>query len=235
VLASTASTNDDARKLAAAGAPHGAVVIAEHQTAGRGRGSHRWHSPAGENIYLSVVWRPRLEFSRMALFALAAGHAILRVVDRQLGGERARIKWPNDVYVDDRKIAGVLAEAVVGGAQAVVILGVGLNVLASEFPGELGATATSLQMAGGRSIDRDQVAAQALFHIEHSCRSLERGEDATLVAELSRRDWLVGKSVVAGGLSGVAAGIASDGALRIRDAAGAVHCVVSGDVTLSVV
>ncbi len=240
-LESTASTNDDARALARQGAPHGAVVLADAQTAGRGRGSHRWHSPPGESVYASLVWRPRVDPSRLALLALAVGVGVARTVDRHLDVPRARIKWPNDVYVDDRKIAGVLVEASLGSGAPLAIVGVGLNVLVRGFPPELASIATSLAQVSTHALDRNVVAADLLASIEAACRELEEAVSSDAVAgassvleELARRDWLLGRAVHVGEVVGTAAGIDAEGRLLVRRADGHVEVVVSGEVSLVV-
>jgi len=241
VLEQTASTNDDARALARGGAPHGAVVLAEAQSAGRGRGTHRWYSPPGASIYASLVWRPRLESSRLAMLALAVGVGVARGVDAHLSVPRARIKWPNDVYVDDRKIAGILVEASLGSGAPLAIVGVGLNVGVREFPTDLATIATSLLLAGGRDLDRSLVAATLLASVDDACRDLEAGlssDDVTrssrVLEELGERDCLIGRAVRIGEVVGAAAGIDTEGRLLVRRADGVLEAVVSGEVSLEV-
>ncbi len=232
VLDVTASTNDDARVLARSGCPHGAVVLADTQTAGRGRGSHRWHSPPGAGLYVSIVWRPKLEPSRLALLALAAGVGVARAVDAELERPRARIKWPNDVYVDERKVAGILVEAQVNSSLATVIIGVGLNIFTNEFPEELANVATSLWLAGSRELDRNSVAARLLGSLDGACRCLEGPLGSSLLDELMARDWLLGRSISVGELVGTATGIDRDGRLSLRTDDGRHHAVVAGEVSV---
>lgn len=234
----TASTNDDARILARRGAPHGAVVLADCQSAGRGRGAHRWHSPPGENLYASLVWRPRLEASRLALLALAVGVGVARTVDRVLASRRAWIKWPNDVFVDDRKVAGVLVEATLGAGASTAIIGVGLNVHGRQFPEELASTATSLALLGAVDLDRSRVAARMIVEIDMACRDLElassEGRNGLWLDELRSRDWLVGREVRVGDVAGRAAGIDDQGRLLVRRDGGLAVPVSSGEVSLRV-
>ncbi|MGZ4447246.1 MAG: biotin--[acetyl-CoA-carboxylase] ligase [Nocardioides sp.] len=151
VLASAGSTNALVAERARAGEPHGLVVVAEEQTAGRGRLDRSWQSPPRAGLTFSVLLRPALEPHRLGWVPLWGGLAVARAVREQTGVE-AVVKWPNDVQVDGRKLAGLLAESVAGA----VVLGIGLNVTTrrEELPVE---TATSLQLEGATTTDRDTV------------------------------------------------------------------------------
>jgi BirA family transcriptional regulator, biotin operon repressor / biotin---[acetyl-CoA-carboxylase] ligase len=189
------STNRRARELASAGAPHGTLVTAGAQTAGRGRQGRRWEAPAGSALLCSLVLR---EFD--ALLSLRAGLAVADVA-----GEAARVKWPNDVQVDGRKVAGVLVEGRPHEGWAVV--GIGVNVSAApDLP-----DATAL----GRD-DPEAVLAELLGALE---RWLAEPSEATLDA-LRARDALLGVRVTWDGGEGVGAGIDSGGGLRVTTDAG---------------
>lgn len=210
------STNDAAREAAAAGAVDGAAFLADAQTAGRGRGDHRWHSPPGENVYLSVLLRPRVTPQAMSALTLAVGVEVARVVDAVLPEPRAMIKWPNDVYVDDRKLAGILVESTVQGDRPpVVVVGVGLNVLTAAFPDELAERATSLKIAGARA-KRDAVAEALIVSIRATARRYVADGLAPWLDELRRRDWLGGKAVRVGERRGTAEGIDREGRLLVN-------------------
>ncbi len=236
VLESTPSTNDDARRAAQEGAPHGALFVADQQTAGRGRGGHRWHSPRGVNVYLSLVWRPRDCTVDVAPLALAAGLAVARTVDAALETAHAdlgssRIKWPNDVYVRERKIAGVLLEAFTLASKTAVVIGIGLNVLVASFPEELACRATSLALeAPGIAFDRNQLAARLVCELERACGSFEAAGLAELLGELAARDFLRGRTVSVGQVRGVARGIDERGRLTVEADDGAIRAILSGEV-----
>jgi BirA family biotin operon repressor/biotin-[acetyl-CoA-carboxylase] ligase len=232
VAAETASTNDDARRAAAAGAPHGAAFLADAQTRGRGRGAHVWHSPPGANLYLSLLLRPAIPAVRIAPLALVAGLAVARAVDPLLPGvPRPLIKWPNDVLVDGRKLAGVLVEAQLRGADVTsVVVGVGLNVSTTRFPDELADRATSLALLGSTSLDRVHVAARLLSELGRASALYEADGLAPFLDELVARDALRGRAVEVAGLSGVAEGLDREGCLLVRDAAGVLRQVASGEV-----
>jgi BirA family biotin operon repressor/biotin-[acetyl-CoA-carboxylase] ligase len=233
VAASTRSTNDDARRAAAAGAPHGAAFLADEQTAGRGRGEHVWHSPPGENLYLSLVLRPDVPAARIAPLALVAGVAVARAVGPLLAvvAREPRIKWPNDVLVDDRKLAGVLVEAQLrGAAVASVVVGVGLNVRTARFPPELEARATSLAALGVVEPDRSLLAARLIAELGRAAAWFGEHGFGSFVEELAARDALRGRPVEAGGVRGVAEGIDAEGHLLLRAVDGGRHAIVAGAV-----
>lgn len=235
VVRETASTNDDARRAAAAGAPHGAAFLADAQTRGRGRGAHVWHSPPGENLYLSLLLRPEVPASRIAPFALVVGLAVARTVDPLLpaSAPRPAIKWPNDVLVGGRKLAGVLVEAQLRGPDVTsLVVGVGLNVATSRFPDDLADRATSLALLGAPPLSRSALAARLLAELGRVSARYAADGLAPFHAELVARDALRGRALEVGGVRGAGAGLGADGELLVRDAAGAVVPVASGEVLL---
>ena len=144
VLPKVGSTQDEALRWAKKGAPEGALVVAEEQTAGRGRRGRPWLSPGGRSLYVSVVLRPRLSPAEASVLATAAGLAVAEAVE-SVHHLPTGLKWPNDVVVDGRKIAGILVEATVG-VEFVAVVGVGVNVSwpCGGFPAELAPRATSV-------------------------------------------------------------------------------------------
>lgn len=195
-LRATASTSDRARALAQAGAPHGTLVTAREQTAGRGRQGRTWSAPAGTALLLSLVLRDPPD-----LLPLAAGVAVARVC-----GAAARIKWPNDVLLDDRKVAGILAEG--RPQEGWAVLGIGVNVAldVTDLPPELHTSAATLGLP-----------AAAIPNVrERLLRELETAlalDDAALLAAYRERDALRGRRIRWAAGSGVAGGI--DGAGRL--------------------
>ena len=163
----TASTNADAAALADAGAPEGCVVLADLQTAGRGRLGRSWSSPAGTGIYASVLFRPEPRVARM--LTIGAGVALAEAIET-VAGIVPVLKWPNDVYLgggsqSGRKVAGILAEAGVSGGETWVVMGFGINVLPASFPHELALRATSLESELGRPVDRGELFAECLVRL----------------------------------------------------------------------
>ena len=230
------STNARAAEWARAGAPDGALVCAEVQTAGRGRLDRRWHAPRGSSLLMSLIFRPPLaprQSQRMTMIlSLAAVEAIGRIA-----GLAARVKWPNDVYLAEHKVGGILTElGVQGEALAYVIVGMGLNVNldVSALP-EVATPATSLSAALGRPVPRLPLLTAILEGIERRYDRLRAGWSP---AEEWREHLLtVGRRVTvrAGDeetLEGVAEGVDADGALLVRDSAGVLRRILAGDVTL---
>ncbi len=221
-LRRTGSTNDDARRLAAAGAPHGTLVTAAEQTAGRGRPGRSWSAPPGRGLLLSLLLR-----DPPALLPLAAAVAVAQAAETVGGpGVSARVKWPNDVLVGGRKVAGILVEA--RPQEGWAVLGVGLNVAVrlEDLPSELAATAGTL----GREPGDLEAALEALL------AALERvlGDDSAAMLEAWRaRDALAGHEVVWSGGRGTAAGVDGDGRLVVELAGGGRTAVDAGEVRLA--
>jgi BirA family biotin operon repressor/biotin-[acetyl-CoA-carboxylase] ligase len=227
-FSTTGSTNDVASALANSGDHEGAVVIAEMQTAGRGRRGRVWFSPPGAGLYVSVLLAPsravRTPERATALLTLAAGVALAEAVERVTGLAPA-IKWPNDLFVGKRKLAGILAEGVasqtpVPSLQSVV-LGYGLNVSAAAYPVELSDRVTSLDSELGRRVDRADLCAQSLAILAARYDDLLNSRfDAILDAWRARSPGSHGVRVSweasNGTQSGVTAGIDDMGALLVR-------------------
>ncbi len=233
------STNDVATALAAQSA-EGGVVLADMQTTGRGRRGHVWFSPPAAGLYVSVVLAPQRAVRQperaTALVTLAAGVALAEAIQQATGLQPA-IKWPNDLLVGPRKLAGILAEGVphhtASGLRSVV-LGFGINVLSSAYPPDLNGRVTSLESELGRAVDRAQVCAQALAALARRYDDLlDARYDAILDGWRARAPRATGAKVrfergtVAA--SGVTAGIDGEGALLVRTATG-LERIVSGEV-----
>jgi len=218
------STNDRARELAEAGAEPFTTVIAEEQTAGRGREGKRWESPPGSGLWMSVV-APPIDPSDRALVPLLAGLAVCRAVERLAPGVCAGLKWPNDVLLGARKVSGVLCEA---GPEAIVI-GVGINVCSGALGPELAGSTVALDDAGAGPVDRAALAERLLAELREV---LVRGRvsDAAWTRELDGRDVLRDRRVEAAGAVGIARGIDPDGALRVEVGPGEIRRVVAGGV-----
>jgi BirA family biotin operon repressor/biotin-[acetyl-CoA-carboxylase] ligase len=232
------STQHLARECARAGAPEGTVVLAESQTQGRGRLGRTWFSPAGRNVYGTVVLRPPCPPAVVPQVALVAGVAVADAV-REAVGLEARVKWPNDVLVGGRKVAGVLTE-MEGEAERVgfVLVGIGVNVNVepSEFPPDVAATATSLRAAVGRPIDRVGFAVRLLAAFEARYGRFLAGGFAAIRPAFDATAFLTGREVRVTGPEGPVAGrvlgVDDDGALRLAGADGAMRRVIAGEVTL---
>jgi BirA family transcriptional regulator, biotin operon repressor / biotin---[acetyl-CoA-carboxylase] ligase len=219
----TDSTNTRARELAVAGAPHGTVVTASEQTAGRGRQGRSWTAPPGAALLYSAILRP-LE-PRHSVLSLAVPLAVCEVAEQLRPDIECKVKWPNDVHLDGRKLAGILIEARPQDGWAVLGIGLNLTIAPADFPEELGDRATSLFPPG----DAKEAARVALSE------ALERWLEAdvgTVLAEWRGRDALRGREVSWEKGGGVAEGIDERGYLVVRLADGDRIALGAGDVHL---
>jgi BirA family biotin operon repressor/biotin-[acetyl-CoA-carboxylase] ligase len=215
----TDSTNERARELAGAGARHGTLVTAGEQTAGRGRQGRSWTAAPGEALLMSVIVRDLAP--RHALLPLMAALATCEAAEA-VSDVRCEIKWPNDVWVDRRKLSGILVEARPAAGWAVV--GIGLNTGVREFPEELRETATTLDLPS------PDAALQPLLTALH--RWLE-SEPAEILAAWRRRDALEGSRVRWQDGEGTARGVDDGGALLVETATGGILALGAGEVHLS--
>jgi BirA family biotin operon repressor/biotin-[acetyl-CoA-carboxylase] ligase len=229
-LSEVDSTNRLLLDAARDGADAGLVVVADHQSAGRGRRGRRWDAAPGTSLLVSVLVRPRLPAARAHLLATAAALALGDAVTR-VCGVVARLKWPNDLVVRDRKLAGILAESIVADGQIeAIVLGAGCNVECDELPAALADIATSCELESGHPVDRD-----ALLHayLEELPRHLEALDRVTQHAR-ARLDTLGRRVRVEtdhGALVGIAVDLDDLGELVVRDDTGETHAIRTGDIS----
>jgi BirA family biotin operon repressor/biotin-[acetyl-CoA-carboxylase] ligase len=222
----TDSTNADALAAAHAGEPEGLVVVADHQTAGRGRMGRQWHAPAGSALLTSILLRPPSMAVHMAVITVGCAAAAA------CGETRPGLKWPNDLMIDDRKLGGILAEATASAENVTaVVVGIGLNLyLPPDFPSELRAGSASLDAPGSRDAVLDALLTELEPRYAALCSS---GPDAVL-EEYRRRCVTLGRHVRVeqsdGAWEGVAVGIDSTGALEVERPGTGVVRVDVGDV-----
>ena len=233
--AETESTNDDAWDALAAGAGDGLVVIAEHQTRGRGRDGRAWHDVPGRGLALSVLLHPACDRAALATAPLVAGLALARGLDAL--GVDADLKWPNDLVLAGRKLAGILCESRLrtdGGDAIVVGAGVNVSQREPEFPPELQGQATSLAIAG-HPLDRESVAAAFLDALEPLWDEHQEGDPQAAIAAWHARARCWGQPVrvrtPGGVIEGEALTLEPDGALVVRTRDGVDVRVLAGDVT----
>ena len=217
----TSSTNERARALALAGAPHGTLVTADEQTAGRGRQGRSWLAEPGEAVLMSLVVR---ELQDASLLPLAAAVAACEACER-FGVTESLVKWPNDVWIDGRKVAGILIEG--RPQEGWAVLGIGFNVSARSFPAELDAIATSLALAGADASVPDVL--RALLETLDRWLAAKAGD---VLAAWRARDALRGHEVSWNDGRGVAAGISDDGALLVELHGGETTALHAGEVHL---
>jgi BirA family biotin operon repressor/biotin-[acetyl-CoA-carboxylase] ligase len=227
VLETTPSTMADVEERAVLGAPEGTVVVAEEQTAGRGRRGRSWESTARAGLWLSVLLRPTTPVERLGWLPLVVGVAVARALRREADVD-ARVKWPNDVLVEDGKIAGVLSERLGDGA---VVVGIGLNV--DQVEAELPDGGTSLRLLG-RNVDRTRLLVEVLDQVAGAYRAWQSGED--IISAYEDLSVTLGRDVSADlgdrSITGLALRLGSSGELVIRDPQGQDIVVSAGDVTL---
>jgi BirA family biotin operon repressor/biotin-[acetyl-CoA-carboxylase] ligase len=215
----TDSTNARARELAAAGAPHGTLVTAGAQSAGRGRQGRTWLAEPGDALLMSMVVR-----GVEPILPLAAALAVAETVDAVAGVE-AQIKWPNDVWIDGRKVSGILLEG--RPQEGWAVLGIGLNVRTRAFPPELSEIATSLALAGAES-SPDDVLAVLIERLDRWVGA----PAAEIMRAWNARDALRGKRIRWGGGQGTAAGVDATGALMVDLDDGGTATLDAGEVHL---
>jgi BirA family transcriptional regulator, biotin operon repressor / biotin---[acetyl-CoA-carboxylase] ligase len=236
LLAETTSTNDVATRAAREGAPHGATWVAEQQTRGRGRRGHTWLSPAGEGLLFSVLVRVPCAPALIPPIALVAGLAVRDAV-AAASGASIEIKWPNDVLVGGRKIAGVLVEAVTVGSRVdAIVIGIGINVHTRSFPDDIVDTASSIALVSSSSLappDRASILADVLAALDRDVHVV-LGRGLGLVRRrLEQSDSLRGHRVRSDtGEVGLASGIDDDGRLLVRRDDGVLTRWSAGEVHL---
>jgi BirA family biotin operon repressor/biotin-[acetyl-CoA-carboxylase] ligase len=232
------STNTEAMRAAADGAPEGSVFLAEEQLAGRGRSAHVWHSARSAGIYCSVILRPVRPPSDALIFSLAAGLAVRDAVAEIAPQLLADLKWPNDLLLKGKKFCGILTEMNAEATQVrYLVVGIGINVNQTKFPPELREIATSLKIETGTEWSRVELAVALLKSLDREYRSLNENSDAR--AAILRR-FETNSSSVRGrevtiegneGLTGITEGLDERGFLRVRTEEG-LRTILSGTVRM---
>ena len=226
------STNTEAVAWAAEGAPHGAVVLADYQTRGRGRHGRTWQADAGHNLLYSVILRPTFKPAEFGLITLAASLSVADAVTVLVAPSAVQVKWPNDVLIDGSKCCGILSESAIG-TETVVVVGIGLNVNQSEFPPELSDRATSIRLAAGQCVDRTALLVDILRRFEKNLAQLN-AQPSSIIQQFC--DKLYGRGqlsnvrladgrVICGRIDGLAA----TGALRM-DTGGETITILDGEL-----
>lgn len=232
----TDSTNRIAMELAQSAEPEGAVILAEEQTAGRGRAGRSWHSEKASGIYTSILLRPKISPVQAPLLTMMAGLSARSAIQAQTGLE-VDLKWPNDLMLNGKKLGGILTEMYADTTMVrFVVVGIGLNVNQEKFPGELASTAISLRSASGKSQSRMELLARLLREFESDYnRFLREGAKSVTDRFVQASSYAVGKKVrVTSGsesYTGITSGLAPEGMLKVQRDDGQVVTVIAGDVT----
>ena len=227
------STNTQAMSAARAGAPHGSVYFADEQTAGRGRGDHRWESETGAGLYVSVLLRLPLAAARLSLLPLAAGLAAAEAI-QTVAGVNIDLRWPNDLLIGERKAGGILVESRLDGdALAFAVVGIGINVHQRSFDAALTTPAISLDLAAGRTVSRQALLVALLKSLEYQTMALcdSKSADALLARVRQCSTWMNGRRVQVHGpqaCTGITAGLDANGFLRVETLQGIVTVQTGG-------
>ncbi|MCI8949600.1 MAG: biotin--[acetyl-CoA-carboxylase] ligase [Lachnospiraceae bacterium] len=236
-LPETDSTNIQAAKLAREGAPEGTLVVAESQTAGKGRRGRSWSSPSGSSIYMSFLLRPDIPPYCASMITLLAGMAGAKAVC-QVAGLEAQIKWPNDLVVNGKKICGILTEMSAEMERIhYIVTGIGINVNQMEFPEEIRDKATSLWIEGGKRLNRSQLIAAVMEWFEQYFEQFLETKDLSGLKEayeemLANRNREVSVLDPASPCQGICRGIDKGGELLVELPEGQIRKVVAGEVSV---
>jgi BirA family transcriptional regulator, biotin operon repressor / biotin---[acetyl-CoA-carboxylase] ligase len=238
VFSAVRSTNDLVMAAGQRGAAEGLAILADRQTGGRGRGGRSWSSLPGLGIYTSILLRPKVSAAECQVIPLLVGLAVADAVE-EVGRLSPTLKWPNDVLVGKRKLAGILMEMAVQASTVMhLCVGIGLNVLheLSDFPPDVRDSATSLWIASGRPVSRGPLVAALYNALDRRHAAFGAGQRSDLLDEVRRRMPMLGQAITvhAGETRwpGTAVDIAEDGALLVRDAACQVHRIIADEVSI---
>jgi BirA family biotin operon repressor/biotin-[acetyl-CoA-carboxylase] ligase len=229
------STNTELARMASEGAEEGLSIVADEQTAGRGRLQRAWSSPKGAGLYLSILLRPAIPQDHWPLITFMAALAVGDALSEACGVE-TDIKWPNDLLSGERKICGILAEAIETPSGRAVVVGIGINLTQEAFPVELIKVATSVLEATGQRPERETILATLLRALSrwYSLLNEPDGREKIVAAWSSRSSYATGRAVqVSNGdevLQGTTCGVEHDGALRLNTANGEVKLIRAGDI-----
>ena len=235
IYESTDSTNMRAKELAASGAPHGTLFAADMQTAGRGRLGRSFFSPSGSGVYFTLLLRPDFDTDSALLITSAVAVAVCRAIDK-IAEVNTQIKWVNDIYLNKKKICGILTEAssnFESGGVEFIVVGIGINVTNEAFPPEISDTATSIGANSNETIDRCRLIAEILNEFENIYRSLNKRE---YMEEYRKRSCVINKKVKA-----IKAGISREvfieniddsGALIVKNKNGETEKINSGEISI---
>src|ERR1043166_5781917 len=237
VFQETTSTNDIIEKFARDGVKEGVVVFAESQTKGRGRLGRKWASPSKKGLWFSMLLRPDLRPHETTQLTVAAATALRRAIGTRTGLE-AEIKWPNEILINGKKVAGILTElnAELDRVKYVIIgIGVDVNLGTRDFPPELRKIATSLKIESGKTISRAELAVSVLGELDGDYQRICAGDFEDVAEEWEKHCKTIGQEVVirtgAREIRGRAESLAEDGALLLRTEHGRLERIVGGDVT----
>ena len=223
--------------MALRGAPHGTVILADEQTAGKGRRGRKWESPAGENIYMSLLVRPKMQPEKAPMLTLVMAYCVAKALKKQ-GFEEVQIKWPNDLVLSGKKVCGILTEMTMdGNAIQHVIIGIGINVNNRTFPEEIKGMATSLCLESGRFIEREKIVENILAEFGEEYERFVAAGDLSQIWEAYNAMLInTGKQVCVlepgNTYEALALGITQEGQVRVQLASGEEKEIFAGEVSV---
>lgn len=228
VLPQTDSTSEEIRRDLTL--PEGTVVISDLQTHGRGRQGRTWHSESGTGLYLSILLKPLLPPENLHFITLMAGVATVSAI-QQNGAKQARLKWPNDILLNGKKLSGILCEHIPGKA---VIVGIGINMNQTQFPSDIQDIATSMKMETGNSINRADLILSLLKNLDCGYEEYLNGNKQSLLQKWTSNTDMFGKTVTVHqkgvSITGIAMSLDSDGRLILQTSDGETHILGSGEL-----
>ena len=230
------STNTQARRLSLEGAEQGLVVTAEKQSAGKGRRGRTWESPAGENLYFSILLRPELKPEKAPMLTLIMAYSVAKVFVAV--GLPVQIKWPNDLVLSKKKVCGILTEMHLKESQVEdVVIGVGINVNTTKFPEELQDKATSIYLKTGKQMERDELLQKVLAEFQEQYEAFLEVQDLSVIKDsynqmLINRNQEVLVLEPSGEYKAEALGITETGELLVKKANGEIESVYAGEVSV---
>ncbi len=233
------STNMTAADLANENAVHGTLIVADKQTGGRGRRGRTWESPAGKNLYFSLLLRPEIVLGKTSMLTLVMAVSVVRAMEQSIGaGDAVEIKWPNDILIHGKKVCGILTELKIDRGQiAHVVVGVGINVKAQVFVGELAEKASSLEQECGQEISRENLLGNIMKAFEEDYEAFVREGSLKPFQEyyhsrLLNKDAQVKVLDPQESFEGIARGITENGELLVEREDGHLCTVYAGEVSV---
>lgn len=229
------STNTEAVNQAKRGADEGLCVIADRQTAGRGRHGRTWISEKGAGLYFSIVLRPKIETRFLPLITLTTAVAVFETL-KNLYALKPDIKWANDIHINEKKICGILAEMTETAKGRAVIVGIGINLKSSNFPAEIADIATSIETETGKKADREELLNSLTHFLEYFYEIFQSANGAKkIIEEWTRRSSYAFEKAVKVKLEnevviGTTDGLEETGALRVKTGSGELKVIQAGDV-----
>ncbi len=227
-LPQTDSTNEEIRRNLTL--PEGTVVVSDFQTHGRGRQGRTWHSEPGSGLYLSTLLKPHLPPESLHFITLMAGVATVSAI-QQHGAKQAKLKWPNDILFNGKKLSGILCEHIPGKA---VIVGIGINMNQTQFPKDIQDIATSMKMETGNIINRADLILSLLEYLDYGYEDYLQGNKESLLQKWISNTDMFGKTVTVhqkgASMTGTAIGLDSEGRLILQTSDGETHIISSGEL-----